>query len=480
MTSPQASAWSDDGYVTETPYTRSYLRYQTPIAMSFAAQANGFDAPDFRNSFHYCDLGCGEAVTVLALATAYPHGTFVGVDLNPVHTAHAQAFAERLNLKNITFFTGTFDAFAAQNTVEFDYVAAHGVYSWVAPEVRTSLVQAAHDCLGTGGLFYFCHYVLPGGAPTEALFHMFKALFPDDAKSLNHGAAQALKTLRALEQANVAIFDEQHDLRESLTELENRDARYLVHEFCNQHFCPRFFKDVADDLAQQDFTFVGTSNDAFRWDVFKKAVKPSQTVSDIGHYFLDSEAFPFAYPKSVTLWNRQVSFDTDVFRAIINPAHSGTFTINDVIQHSEMVEFGSEMVLQTVFDMLASRKFQPLVRSALPSVSKSKTSFRFTNGFPTVFFERDFLNEGFVCFPSEITGSAIVLSGFQALAAVQIIGRDIPTALSTTRSIIESLSPKVRKNIGVPVGYADELFERDEKRFKNQTLPKLIKYEIIS
>ena len=72
-----ANAWSGSGYVTEIPYTRDYMRYQAPINMAFAAAANGFEFPDYKSGFRYCDLGCGEAITTLCLAAAYPHAIFM-------------------------------------------------------------------------------------------------------------------------------------------------------------------------------------------------------------------------------------------------------------------------------------------------------------------------------------------------------------------------------------------------------------------
>jgi SAM-dependent methyltransferase len=515
MTDVSSDVWSQDGYVTEIPYTRSFLRYQTPIAMSFAAQLNGFQAPDFRKPFTYCDLGCGEAVTLLALAEAYPQGTFTGVDMNPDHIGNATALAQDAKLTNIRFIEGTFDDFAVQTGESFDYIAAHGVFSWVSESIAKSMTHAAQARLKDGGLFYFCHYVLPGGVSTETMFHLVQSVLSDEDAPIIERAKNALIELRKLEKAGAPIFNEHPSLRDELKGLERRDVRYLVHEFCNRHFRPKFFKDVVVDLEKIGFFYVGTSrperfqtknllpngmegfleglplvdaeisaglisNEAFRWDVFQKSKPQKANPDPIRTYHIDSAIFPYGFAKEATLWNRSVSFDTDLFRDVIKLAHAGSSRLSDLTDDPTLAAYPPAHLTQQLTDMFASRNFQPLAEQArLPTTDKDRP-FRFAGTLALKIFDRDFLAEGFVCFPSRILGSAIILSGFQSLAAIHLQESTIKHACVTAWREVSKLDKATCKKIGVPFNPAEQIKDEEERRFEKQTVPKLVKYGIVA
>ncbi len=63
-----ADAAANTEYVQDVPYTWSFFRYQSPLLMNYAAALNGFAAPALDRGFSYCDLGCGNGVTVNLLA----------------------------------------------------------------------------------------------------------------------------------------------------------------------------------------------------------------------------------------------------------------------------------------------------------------------------------------------------------------------------------------------------------------------------
>ena len=64
-------------YVLDAPYTWSYFEYQNPLLMSFIARLNGYKMPSMNEPFTYCDLGCGNGVSVNLLASSFPQGQFL-------------------------------------------------------------------------------------------------------------------------------------------------------------------------------------------------------------------------------------------------------------------------------------------------------------------------------------------------------------------------------------------------------------------
>ena len=93
------STEQQSAYVLDAPYTWSYFEYQSPLLMSFVARLNGYEMPDLAKPFTYCDLGCGNGVSVFLLASAYPQGQFYGVDFNSEHIENARAIAQKAGLK---------------------------------------------------------------------------------------------------------------------------------------------------------------------------------------------------------------------------------------------------------------------------------------------------------------------------------------------------------------------------------------------
>ena len=85
------------------------------------------------------ELGCAGGGNIIPMAQSLPESEFVGIDLSARQVAEGQAMAEALNLKNVTLkqsnildVDGDFG--------RFDYIIAHGIYSWVPPEVRDKIL----------------------------------------------------------------------------------------------------------------------------------------------------------------------------------------------------------------------------------------------------------------------------------------------------------------------------------------------------
>ena len=78
------------------------------------------------------ELGCGDAGNLVPMAVALPGASFVGIDAAPGAIARGQELVAALGLGNVTLEARTLEDLAPA-TGGFDYVIAHGVYSWVAP-----------------------------------------------------------------------------------------------------------------------------------------------------------------------------------------------------------------------------------------------------------------------------------------------------------------------------------------------------------
>ena len=90
------------------------------------------------------ELGCAEGMNLLPLAERLPGSTFVGVDFSPVQLEAAERARAAAGINNVRFVRADLREYEPEAEA-FDYVIAHGVYSWVSAEVRERIARDLHD-----------------------------------------------------------------------------------------------------------------------------------------------------------------------------------------------------------------------------------------------------------------------------------------------------------------------------------------------
>ena len=110
-----------------------------PAWLDHVAIVSGFIPPARDTGFTFCELGCGQGVTTAILAGTHPGGCFYGIDLMPSHVEHARRFAVDGAIVNAEFRAADFATAARMDLPGFDYIVAHGVYSWVNAETQAAL-----------------------------------------------------------------------------------------------------------------------------------------------------------------------------------------------------------------------------------------------------------------------------------------------------------------------------------------------------
>lgn len=108
------------------------------------------------------EIGCGNGANLIPMALLLPESRFVGVDLAAHPIAKGQALAEALELSNIKLQQlNVMDL--SPEFGQFDYVIAHGFYSWVPPVVRDKLLAICKANLKSDGVAYISYITYPGG-----------------------------------------------------------------------------------------------------------------------------------------------------------------------------------------------------------------------------------------------------------------------------------------------------------------------------
>jgi methyltransferase-like protein/ubiquinone/menaquinone biosynthesis C-methylase UbiE len=108
------------------------------------------------------ELGCGDGLNLIAMALQLPDSQFLGIDLAASAIAKGEQWIATLGLSNIQLHHQDILAFDCAPG-SFDYILAHGLYSWVPPVVQKKLLELVQRGLAPNGIAYVSYNALPGG-----------------------------------------------------------------------------------------------------------------------------------------------------------------------------------------------------------------------------------------------------------------------------------------------------------------------------
>ena len=243
------------GYVTDVAYTRQFCPHLAPTLLRSVPALAGF-APPPDDAFDYCEVGCGPGDTIATLAAAYPRARFVGIDLNDEHVAFARGLAVRGGLSNLRLVEGDFETLDDATLPRFDYVSAHGLLTWIAPEKRRALVAFAARKLKPGGLLHVAYNTLPGWAALEPMRRLLLDAAGTEGTTAER-AGRALDAARGLADRGAMYFVTNPAARDMLDAMVHHGAPYVAHEYFHAHWNPMYVTDVAREMAAEGLAYVG-------------------------------------------------------------------------------------------------------------------------------------------------------------------------------------------------------------------------------
>lgn len=238
------SATSAARYVTDVPYARRFVRELSPAWLDFTALICGFMPPPRENGFAWCELGCGHGVTPALLAAAHPEGRFTGIDLMAEHIEFATRLCGEAEIANATFHAADFAATQDLDLPRFDFIVAHGVYTWVDAAAQGELLRFVDRHLKPGGLLYLSYDCLPGWAGDMPLQHLLRVLTERAQGDSIARLDSADKIVTALQGMGAdvlrlgAMSREWQELRRKLP------SSYFVHQFLPPAWKPLYVTEL--------------------------------------------------------------------------------------------------------------------------------------------------------------------------------------------------------------------------------------------
>jgi methyltransferase-like protein/SAM-dependent methyltransferase len=205
------------------------------------------------------ELGCASGGNLLPLAMTYPGSEFVGVDLSPVQIEQGQVAIEACGIGNVRLLARSVrDIDEALG--QFDYIIAHGLYSWVPDAVQDAILRVCSQNLDPDGVAYVSYNTLPGWhmhGLIRDLIRFHAKGFSDPAQRVR----QARDILDFLAQA-VPMDNSPYALlvHADLEKLRKLPDYYILHEHLEETNEPLYFHQFVERAQRHRLQYLAESD----------------------------------------------------------------------------------------------------------------------------------------------------------------------------------------------------------------------------
>jgi methyltransferase-like protein/SAM-dependent methyltransferase len=241
----------------ELPYESLPFAVSHPAHLATTLQLFGIAAPKLERC-RVLELGCAAGGNLIPLAEVLPQAEFVGVDLSPVQIANGLSIIDDLQLSNIRLLAMSV-ADIDDSLGQFDFIIAHGLFSWVSDDLRQTILQLCRNGLTQNGVAFISYNTFPGWHMNTMLremmqFHAQRFIEPTDR----------IKQARALLEFLVGALPEAHPygvlLRNRLQDLRKAKDHYFFHEYLETNNQPLYFHQFMNGALAQGLQYLGDAD----------------------------------------------------------------------------------------------------------------------------------------------------------------------------------------------------------------------------
>jgi methyltransferase-like protein/SAM-dependent methyltransferase len=238
----------------EVPYP-SYAYAQThPDRLGTLATLFGMSPAPVEHC-RVLEIGCASGGNLLPMAEGLPGSEFLGIDLSARHIEMALEARAAVGLTNVRLLRMSVED-VTEELGRFDYVIAHGVYSWVPPPVRDALLAACRNLLAPHGVAYISYNTLPGWRDRDAIrdmmrFHTRNLRQPEARAAQGRALLDFLAEHAPAEQGSYTEMLRSH--RQVLTA---KADGYLLHDELSEINDPVYFHEFLSHATQHGLQFL--------------------------------------------------------------------------------------------------------------------------------------------------------------------------------------------------------------------------------
>jgi SAM-dependent methyltransferase len=244
----------DEVRYSNFPYAQTH-----PDRLATVGALHGLSTPDPATA-RVLEIGCGAGGNIIAMAVSTPGIQALGVDLAATAVEEGRRTIEAVGIANAQLRQGDISDLRGGELGDFDYIVAHGVYTWIPEPVRDHLLELIHSHLAPNGLAYVSYNANPGGHMRRALREM--GLWnAGDADGPVAVANRAQELYRFVWDNRAGTKDWWGGLLESQLEaLAHGPTHRLVHDELSAFWAPAWFSDVMRRAAEAGLAYVGDAD----------------------------------------------------------------------------------------------------------------------------------------------------------------------------------------------------------------------------
>ena len=238
----------------EVPYESFPIMGTHPDRLSTLARLMGIEPPAIETC-RVLELGCAGGGNLIPMAVELPHAQFTGVDLSAA-VANGDALIRALQLGNVRLIAGDVKDIDG-NFGQFDYIIAHGIYSWVPNATQEKILEICNRRLAPKGVAYVSYNALPGfrtRATIRDLMRYHALQFPEPDKRVVQARAMVDLLARGVPDEHSAYATL---LRSEVELLRRAPDYYILYEHLADVNEPLYFHEFVERAYGHGLQYLG-------------------------------------------------------------------------------------------------------------------------------------------------------------------------------------------------------------------------------
>lgn len=243
---------------SELGYKSMPFPYTTPATLEAYAALVGISAPNPKTA-RVLELGATYGGNIISQALFNPDATFVGIELSQEQVEKGNEVIANAGLTNVSLVQSDIASIGSEIGT-FDYIIAHGVYSWVDDGVKDALLRLIDEHLAEDGIAYISYNTYPGWHTMEEVRQLMmfsnrdKAQFNHKEKVL-HG-----KTIGSIVGSQILKYDNLKERNSkflgALRSVMQKDEYYVGHDHLEPNNDPVYFYQFNDHLGAHNLAYL--------------------------------------------------------------------------------------------------------------------------------------------------------------------------------------------------------------------------------
>ena len=242
----------------ELGYKSYPFPFTTPAYLEAYGTLVGLNTPPAKTA-RVLELGATYGGNIISQAVHNPEATFVGIELSQDQVEKGNKIISDAKLDNVSLIQGDIMNFD-ETLGTFDYIIAHGFYSWISDEMKDKLLDIISNHLADNGIAYVSYNTYPGWHTMEEVRQLM--LFANRGHDELTHKEKVLrgKTVGSLVGSQILNYDNLKERNSkflgALRSVMQKDDYYVGHDHLEPHNDPCYFYQFNDHLKAHNLTYV--------------------------------------------------------------------------------------------------------------------------------------------------------------------------------------------------------------------------------